>query len=135
MYHVSSCTALCTPNSFQTDCETPSNSIDSNACTISSRKKVSKNFQLNNCKYKRQQKAEYRKQYRICTQSPKKRQNKINFKEILEQLKHVHRKKQNAMITKEIIDLKTSSTPVLRKKQNIMNTKEITVLLIFLLSY
>ena len=121
--------------SVQPDCETPSNSIDSNACTLSSRKKVSKNFQLNNCKYKRQQKAEYRKQYRICTQSPQKKQNKINFKEIIEQLKHVHRKKQNAMITKEIIDLKTSSTPVLRKKQNIMNTKEITVLLIFLLSY
>ena len=121
--------------SVQPDCETPSNSIDSNACTLSSRKKVSKNFQLNNCKYKRQQKAEYRKQYRICTQSSKKRQNKINFKEIIEQLKHVHRKKQNAMITTEIIDLKTSSTPVLRKKQNIMNTKEITVLLIFLLSY
>ena len=93
MYHVSSCTALCTPNSFQTDCETPSNSIDSNACTISSRKKVSKNFQLNNCKYKRQQKAEYRKQYRICTQSPPKKQNKINIKEIIEQLKHLHRKK------------------------------------------
>ena len=64
--------------SVQPDCETPSNSIDSNACTLSSRKKVSKNFQLNNCKYKRQQKAEYRKQYRICTQSPQKKakQNK-----------------------------------------------------------
>ena len=41
---------------------------------------------------------------RICTQSPKKRQNKINFKEIIEQFKQLHRKKQNAMITKEIID-------------------------------
>ena len=79
--------------SVQPDCETPSNSIDSNACTLSSRKKVSKNFQLNNCKYKRQQKAEYRKQYRICTQSPQKKQNKINIKEIIEQLKHLHKKK------------------------------------------
>ena len=63
MHHVSSCTALCNPNSIQTDCETPSNSINNNACTLSSPKKVSKNSQLNNCKYKRQQKAEYRKQY------------------------------------------------------------------------
>ena len=43
--------------------KTPSNSINNNACTLSSPKKVSKNSQLNNCKYKRQQKAEYRKQY------------------------------------------------------------------------
>ena len=55
---------------------------------------------------------------RICTQSPKKRQNKINFKEIIEQLKHLHRKKQNAMITKEIIDWKTSSTPEKKAKHN-----------------
>ena len=42
MHHVSSCTALCNPNSFQTDCETPSNSINNNACTLSSKKKYQK---------------------------------------------------------------------------------------------
>ena len=42
MHHVSSSTALCTPNSFQTDCETPSNSINNNACTLSSKKKYQK---------------------------------------------------------------------------------------------
>ena len=104
--------------SVQPDCETPSNSIDSNACTLSSRKKVSKNFQLNNCKYKRQQKAEYRKQYRICTQSPQKKQNKINIKEIIEELKHLHRKKQNVVTTTEIIDWKTSRIPEKKAKRN-----------------
>ena len=94
MYHVSSCTALCTPNQFNLTVKHLVIQLTAMlACTLSSRKKVSKNFQLNNCKYKRQQKAEYRKQYRICTQSPQKKKNKINIKEIIEQLKHLHRKK------------------------------------------